>query len=197
MSPAGNIAGTIRDREHKPLSGIKVQAFAFDRKDKRESSPLRTAITNSNGTYSIEPLPAGKYIVGVNADAYQDEDVYPPTLYQSGRAIGLEESGSAKGIDFDLPPPRIAAQLQVTVVDLDGKPFKGASLRLNSPEGEERWVSLKESGADGQFTAPVYMGTQYTVKATYYGSRTANLEGSVQLSVTYKNPSVVIVLKPK
>jgi hypothetical protein len=67
MWPNGQISGTVHGTQGQRLSGVTVQAFAFDPKGERESRPLRTGTTDSQGKYAIGPLPGGKYVVGVNA----------------------------------------------------------------------------------------------------------------------------------
>ncbi|MBY0374969.1 MAG: carboxypeptidase-like regulatory domain-containing protein, partial [Bryobacteraceae bacterium] len=58
--PEGHIRGTVRRPDGQPApAGVTVRAFAFDRNQKRESNPLRTALTNADGTYTIAPLPPG------------------------------------------------------------------------------------------------------------------------------------------
>jgi len=47
MWPAGSIQGTVRRLGGKPLEGVIIQAFGFDRRGECESSPLRTATTDS------------------------------------------------------------------------------------------------------------------------------------------------------
>jgi hypothetical protein len=84
MWPQGRISGRVRSAAGSPLEGVTVQAFAFDPKGERESRPLRTGTTDGSGKYLIEPLPGGEYVIGVNANLYQDLEPYPPTVFTGG-----------------------------------------------------------------------------------------------------------------
>ena len=193
MWPAGRIIGTVRDANRRPLSGVTVQGFAFDTKNNRESSPLRTAKTTSDGTFTLEPLPAGNYAVGVNAKLYDDDDAYPPTLYLDGRGTYLAESATLSNIDIVLPPARVAAKLLITVLGPDGGPYSGAAIRLDNLEGVQRWFSRNKSDENGEITLPVYVGERYVVRSFDYRSD-GEFQGVAQLEVVDKSPSIVVVL---
>jgi hypothetical protein len=193
MWPAGSITGTVRSGDRKPMSGVTVQAFAFDSKNNRESSPLRTTTTASDGTYTLDHLPPGSYAIGVNARTYNDEDAYPPTLYSGGTAVYLTESGALGGIDIALPPARAAAQLRVKVFGPDGRPHSGATIKLENVQGVQRWFSRNESDANGEINAPAYIGEHYIVRAFHFVP-SADFEGIAQLEVADESPSITIVL---
>jgi hypothetical protein len=194
MWPAGSIAGTVRDSGGKPLSGVTVQAFAFDSKNERESSPLRTATTDSDGRYTLDRVPPGPYAIGVNARRYNDENAYPPTLYAGGSALYVAESHSVDGIDLVLPPSRVAARLRVTALDPDGRVYAGAIVQLENLQGVQRWFS-HPTDAKGQVELPAYLGEHYIVRAFNFTSRLVKFEGVSELQVTDENPSMTIVLR--
>ncbi len=196
MWPAGRITGTVRDGNLKPLNGVTVQGFAFDTNNNRESSPLRTAKTASDGTFSLEPLPPGNYAVGVNANLYKDEDAYPPTLYLDGRGTYLAESATQNGIDIVLPPARVAAKLRTTVLGPDSRPYPDATIRLDNLAGVQRWFTRNKSDENGEITLPVYVGERYVVRAFNYSSD-GNFEGAAQIEVVDASPSAVVVLHRK
>lgn len=197
MWPAGRIRGTVRGMDGKPLEGVTIQVFGFTDRGRRESSPLRTAVTGAGGTYQAQPLPSGQYVVGVNASMYSDEDPYPPTLHGGGQSVYLSEAGSVEGIDLTLPAPRMPVQLRVSVLTTDGKPHKGARVRLDTPAGVQRWFSRGETDENGEVVAPVYAGERYKVTAFHYLTRNnmvIKLEGAATVDVTGREPAVVRVV---
>lgn len=199
MWPDGRVRGKIRNLDGNPLRGVVVQAFALDAKNERDSSPLRQATTAADGSYTIGALPPGSYAIGVNGEKYRDADVYPPTYYGGGKAIYLEESGSAAGIDITVPRARVAAQLRVILVRQDGTPYAGANVSLDSLEGRQRWYTREESSAKGEISVPAYVGERYSVRASDYTTNPAtrtliHFEGATKIEVTDPNPSVVVVL---
>lgn len=192
MWPEGSIRGNVRGVDGRALAGVSVQAFGFDAKGRRESSPLRTASTDSAGNYRIELLPSGKYVVGVNARTYHDDNPYPPTLYAGGKAVQLSESGTVLGVDLVVPPARLAALLRIQVLDEEGRPYSGAAVRLESLTGVERWISRELTDHRGEIVAPVYVGERYQVKASRYG---AGLQGVAEVDVVAQESRVNVVLR--
>jgi hypothetical protein len=180
------------------LQGVSVQVFGFDSRGERESSPLQTAFTDSDGKYNVQPLPSGQYVVGVNSRLYEDENPYPPTLYAGGRSVYLGEIGSIVGIDLAVPAPRTPAQLRVKVLTPDGKPHKGATVRLDTPAGVQRWFSREETNDNGELVAPVYVGQRYNVTVFHYFDENhtlRRLEGVAAVDVTDREPAVSVVLQ--
>lgn len=147
----------------------------------RESSALRTARTDIEGKYTIEPLPGGDYVVGVNAEKYLDGDPYPPTVFSREKGssaaarVPISDGGEAKGIDLVLPAPRKATVLRVEVRGPKGAPYQGALVSLENLAGIQRWYSVKRKSDDrGMLEVPAYIGEQYIVKASDYFSSNAN-----------------------
>ncbi len=211
MWPHGRISGVITNAEGKPLAGVTVQAFAFDAKGEREPSPLRTARTDSEGRYTIEPLPGGDYVVGVNAEKYSDDDPYPPTVFTREKGssaavrVPVSDGLEAKGIDLVLPARRIATVLCVEIIGPKGAPYKGALVSLENLAGVQRWYSVKRKSDDlGKLEVPAYIGEQYIVKASDFSfvprreePKYDYLGGSARVDVTGEHPSVLIVLAPR
>ncbi len=200
MWPAGEISGTVRDRNGKPLGGITVQAFGFDEKtNEMDSTPLRTAKSGSDGVYRIESLPAGKFAVGVNAQRWRDEDLYPPSLHGRGEPVYLEESATISGIDLELPAPRTPAVLHVKVLGYDGLPHRGATVSLENLAGVQRYFSRQESDANGEITIPCYVGEQYVVRGSHYAilepRRMEHFAGSSQIQVDSADSFVTVKLQ--
>ena len=198
MWPAGSIRGTVRGLDGTAVRGLPVQVFALDRRGERESSPLQTAVTDSDGKYNVQPLPSGQYVIGVNARLSEDDNAYPPTLYNDGRSVYLGEVGSMVGIDLVVPAPRTPAQLRIKVLTAAGKPHKGATVRLDTPAGVQRWFSREHTNDNGELMAPVFVGQRYNVKAFHYSSangRSRHWEGIAPVDVTGREAAVTVVLQ--
>jgi|GEM_PF-3135829 len=201
MWAVGSIGGTVRAKDGAPLNGVTVQAFGFDARG-RESNPLRTAKTSGDGSYVLQPLPQGRYVVGVNASRYDDEDAYPPTLYANGAEIHLAESATQSAVDLVLPPPRTPAKLHVLVVGPDGAREPGAVLRLDNLEGQRRGSYGEEANVNGEITAMVYVGEHYVVhgfevKTGTGDSRATIWQGDLNVEITGAEQSATVVLHPK
>jgi Carboxypeptidase regulatory-like domain len=192
MWPSGRISGTIFDSQEKSLEGVMVQAFAAETLDL-----LRTATTDSQGTYALGPLPRGKYIVGVNAGPSTDEGPYPPTKRED---VEITDGAQVDGINLTLPPARTAAKLRFYVTGLSGQPQSGALVNLTSDDGIQRWFSDDKTTINGWLEAPVYVGEQYLASAWKNDEstqRTDILFGNAAIDVTGDNLLLTITLDHK
>lgn len=88
----GSIRGTVRsETDGAPLAGLEVQAFPFDpERGVRESSPSRSARTAGDGTYLLESLPPGKYVVAGPAAFHRGDERLPVTLTEGGSLIDVD-----------------------------------------------------------------------------------------------------------
>src|SRR5262249_8207986 len=119
------ISGTVRDGNGNPVPFAVVQA-----RDPFTFGTVRGASTNSNGTYTINLLPPGKYIVVAFAESTYQTVTYPgQRLQSSGTAVDVTASCSSTpcptGIDLTLPSP--AGMITGTVRSDTGQPIVGAN----------------------------------------------------------------------
>ncbi len=195
--PSGSIRGTVRGVEGKPLPGVPVEAFPVNEKGRQDSRALRTAVTDSQGQYILQPLPAGQFVVGVNARLHEDTSAYPPGVYAGGRPISLGEVARVEGIDLALGAPRTAARLRVRAVNAIGRPLQGARVWLEAPGGKERWSSREHTNAEGELIAPVYTGEEYIVRVSHYetGNGIRSISGRARIAVDQGETNVTVVLQ--
>jgi|SRR5579871_152712 len=206
--PDGRIAGTVLDVKGAAVSHVAVQAFPFDDNGKLDHNPLRIGTTDETGRYLIEPLPPGNYVVGVNAEPYDDTTPYPPALFSKSQnasqpaKVHVDESALADGIDIVLQAKRVAATLHVQVLDLNAVPHQGATVTLENLAGVQRFFSRDTTNAAGVIDVPVYLGERYVVKAFHFTSdpdtgRSVHLEGSASIDVSETSRALTIVLGPR
>ena len=175
--PDGHIKGTVKDKTGLPLSGVKVQAFGMDRaRNEFESEPLREAVTDSQGHYTVDRLPPGPYMIGVNAKNYSDDNAYPPTFYPSttdrhgAGSVPVGEAQEVGAIDLTIPPPRQTIPIDIRVVDENGRPLQGAAVFLVNRAGDDRSKS-KQSDLNGEVILIGYKGEDYMVRGAYSRGR--------------------------
>lgn len=79
----------------------------------------------------------------------------------------------------------------------DGKPHPGATVRLDTLQGVQRWFSREKTDVNGELVAPVYAEESYVVKVFHYASELnfRKLEGSATVHVDGREASVVVVLQ--
>jgi carboxypeptidase family protein len=124
----GSISGIIEtdDAQHKPLRRAKVMLNTADR------SFGRTIVTNDDGTFAFDGLPAGRYTLAAQKPGY------PMMAYgarRSGRqGIGVPlAAGESKRLALRLPR---GAVITGTIVDSDGQPAAGVQVTV----GAYRWT---------------------------------------------------------
>lgn len=141
LQPAGTIVGLVVDAGGRPVPAAHLKARAMETKAYAPSFPYE-ADASAEGRFSIEDLPAGRYLVigsapgslsaprkNVTVDAGQTTDV--------GRLV-LEAGGTIRG----------------SVTDASGRPLPGSGVRLQSPGDRFRRIQeLPESttDVDGRF----------------------------------------------
>ncbi|MBI4904425.1 MAG: carboxypeptidase regulatory-like domain-containing protein [Acidobacteria bacterium] len=87
--PKGIIRGTVTDADGRPLAGVPVQVFGKDRRPADWGSrPLQQAISGADGQYTLENVPEGQFLVGVNGRKYEDENAWHPTFYPNASTVG-------------------------------------------------------------------------------------------------------------
>lgn len=173
---AGRLSGVVRDTAGMPAAGIEVQAFPMDSKGKFDSSPIQAAKTDQHGYYSISPLPASMYIVGLNWEMYKDRYPYPPSFFpkvterESASHILLGEAEEKAGIDLTLRPPRGRTMAMIKIVSGDGVPVQGALVILTDPSGAQRiYDTNNKSDSQGIIKVMIWEGETYAVEAFKFG----------------------------
>jgi hypothetical protein len=100
------IAGTVRDRQNAPATGVTVIAFATDQQHWRaQSRHIQAVRTDANGAFRVRGLPPGDYLLVAVDDVAQGE-WFDPTYLEQARAaatrISLTE-GEKKTMDLRGP----------------------------------------------------------------------------------------------
>ncbi|MBK7926305.1 MAG: carboxypeptidase regulatory-like domain-containing protein [Bryobacterales bacterium] len=194
MWPHGRISGTVHDHLGNPAPGVTVQAFTVDDSGSRESSSFRTALSDSQGRYRIEPLPAGDYFIAVNGNNALNADPYPRHFHSTGpntppAKLQLSESAELPTVNLVLPPKRTRATLRVHLVSHDGSPFRGSHfVGVYSDAREYRWGKLVDSAPDGVIEIPVFLGDRYLVGQVT--TRTEEARPSRLINRPIRHPSV-------
>jgi Carboxypeptidase regulatory-like domain len=129
LTPAGIIAGRVRDENGEPAAGTLVRAYLTRFvKDKRSLVPVGTAITNDLGEYRLFNLTPGKYVVSagmspmgrlLGGDAVMSVSLagsseplanavtsyYPGTTdAELATSLAVEPGSEVRSIDFSLLP---------------------------------------------------------------------------------------------
>lgn len=174
--PDGQIRGVVRNSTGKPVVGVSVEAFEWERND-FSGSAARGALTDSKGQYVIHGLPSNRYLVGVNGSKYEYSNAYPPVFFPGSgdrnvaSPINLAQLETRDGIDLVLRAPREWAQVVVEFVAEEGAIAAG-SISARDSSGLQRGYARGDSGkVEGSLKLNLWAGESYTLDATAFRSR--------------------------
>lgn len=156
----GSVSGTVTDRDGDPVPGVEVIV------DDRLGSGEWTVVTDADGEYVADGLPAGRYSVcfllpredALAGECWEDVEEWAA---QSGTSLVLGEGEQRAGVDAEL---WAAIHLRGTVTDEAGRPVEGVrvSAAWTRPGDPDNWVSCCDSdqtASDGTYDiGPLYSG---------------------------------------
>ena len=131
----GVISGVISDKNNKPLRNAYVQVQSIE-----ESWVWEYCITNEQGKYRFERLPAGKYVISVgiqNGDEYVQRWYENADNIKDATPIVIDDENDNVVIDmklsFTLPEGVIAGKVN----DTNGKPLLNVIIQLSPVSVED------------------------------------------------------------
>jgi len=158
LEPDGAITGTVTAVGGEPMFDFFVEACLLD------ESACYYAWTDSDGNYSIIPLPADDYRVMVEERDGWKRDYYDDTPYKDEITPVTVNSGeSTIGIDFILEP---GGTISGWVQDSVGDPIEGIQVAACDYNNDTRcWWAFEQSEGDGSYAIPGMATGQYRVQA--------------------------------
>jgi protocatechuate 3,4-dioxygenase beta subunit len=196
------VTGTVRDPAGRPIAGATVRVRFNPERDYED--PTAHARTAADGTYSLGPLPLGRYHLSAVAPRYNS----------SSYTVNVPEEG-AHSQDFTLAPTFL---IEGRVLSAAGQPLPDVGLELEEEDtgGESGlWRDSTSSGEDGTFVLealqPVsyrlrahhedFLTTAQTVQAPSSGVQVvlragARVEGEVVDEKEHPVPQAQVVLSP-
>lgn len=141
LGRGARVAGTVRDASGQPVPDVVMIA-------RQHYFSLRTAVTDEQGRYALENVPAGYVIL---------EAAHP----NRGRANHMIEL--AHGDEYTWEPEFSAgADLRAVVFDYTGAPLTQTRISLT---GEDRILRWFQTDSEGRFTAQQCKDQVYEIKA--------------------------------
>jgi len=164
-STFGSISGQVTASDSSdPLEGLRVIAGS------REMRIRRAARTDADGNYTLEGLPPGDYIVGVQAkgtaylgevydNVHSPDDATPVTVTAStgtaGIDFGLDRGAEVSGVVTDQETGNPLAGIPIMVRPVSPAEGAGSSPAPAAPERQGRQESPGKPGpSDGQQRRP-------------------------------------------
>jgi hypothetical protein len=150
------VSGTVTTGAGEAVSGVTVVAVSH-------TGPAdESAVTGSDGRYTVEGVPAGSYTVEFEPNGLHYAYRWYDEKESESEATSLTlTSGEAKtGVDANLV--RTAAEIKGTVTDTHGQPVAG--LEVVVTEGEGGIVATATTAADGTYAVDGLHGGTYEVE---------------------------------
>lgn len=175
---AVGISGKVFDANGNPLAGVKVDLINAD--DALKESPRgRWRFTAADGGYSLNDIPPGRYLLGVNLINSTSFQCPQPRTYfpsaaepSSATIITVEEARDLKNADIKLGATHAEQEIAGIVVWPDGRSAVRAVVALTNGSAPHFLIG-QQKGVDskGHFVLKGFEGCTYRVIAFTYGGR--------------------------
>ena len=173
----GEVRGVVRNRAGRPIAGVDVELMRVLARGDLARRATITESTDRDGAFRMRNVPAGEFVVGVNAEsALHLESRWPTTFYpgvgalRRARVLRLAPNGIVEGISFALPNPLLTRTVTVRVLWADGSEVgRGANV---SAERIEPLLGAYRSGHvndQSEVRLQVTQGVAYKMQASTYG----------------------------
>jgi hypothetical protein len=184
----GRIVGKLVDEKGNPIAGEFVSVWKEDetQEERLLGYNLPTAVTKSDGSFTLENLPERSYIIATSFGVAGGL----VTTWQNVRVRGGETAKATVAVISEMPTVSITGE----VIDSSGKPVSGATVLVNS-EPMLRAVTDE----NGRFSFSELPAFRYGGPATYFV--TVMKPGFASRSETVKiedgkSPEVRLMLEP-
>jgi hypothetical protein len=185
----GRIEGRVVLENGKPVPRIVVSVMPEQETDEPVSAAIahaRSTMSNEDGEFAVDPLPAGRYHVVVNGRSGPTVAApYAVTYYpgvsdrREAQAIELEEGGRASDVVVTLVPLPVVTVSGV-VMTSDGQPVPATRVVALRANRDTSAIDTAVTDARGSFRLRVPAGEPYVFRALMPG------DPGVQVDVTQR-----------
>lgn len=127
----GKLSGSVKDMEGKPLSMVTVALLKV-----KDSSLVKTAITDKQGIYEIEFLPAGDYVVSAGYAGYKKVYSNSISINTTATHITLDAlqfnqvASNLNEVTVSSKKPFIETRIDKTVINVEASPTSAGASAL-------------------------------------------------------------------
>jgi hypothetical protein len=224
LGDAGQISGLITSSVgQSPIGGAVVTVIqVVASTDNQMPHPVRTAITDASGSYTIDGLPIGNYLISVSAAGYSaasltatvtggvttpgDVSLTPTATAGTGALSGmvylLAGDGSSAPIAGVLvrlvaqDTPSAALPLPATAVNSSGQPVSLYPGGVSPPVPRTQRDYYAFSGADGSYNISGVPAGQYTSVAVRPGLAISQHPVTITANTTVQQNFTLTMLTP-
>ena len=172
-----SFTGTVRDVGGAPVADARIRVVDVDDADR--AIYHRDEFTDTDGRWSIDGVPDGRYLVTLNAfSGPSARNPYLPMWYpgvgDANRAevVSLNDERPRR-VDFTVPAALPTGTITGVVFDATGRPAVGASVSLTDAEFPAENAGYATTDAQGRFGVPALVGRRLSIRATAYAEGAA------------------------
>jgi 5-hydroxyisourate hydrolase-like protein (transthyretin family) len=190
----------------KPI--VKRKVYATPRREGQQAIEPEMRLTDDDGRFRFDRLPAGPTRVSVYAGEIGDEQPYfesdPTSPYTTASQECVVEKDRETALEYSIPPIQAKdANLPTLVLDArvtdatSGRPLEGATLYVHARVGAtDVEIASATTDAEGRVRTPVFAAEKYSV--SIYGpfdrrSKNGQEYVSVTLPCTPENGVLTVV----
>jgi RNA polymerase sigma-70 factor (ECF subfamily) len=207
LRDSGALVGRVVDSvTGKPI--VKRKVYATPRREGQQAIEPEMRLTDDDGRFRFDRLPAGPTRVSVYAGEIGDEQPYfesdPTSPYTTASQECVVEKDRETALEYSIPPIQAKdANLPTLVLDArvtdatSGRPLEGATLYVHARVGAtDVEIASATTDAEGRVRTPVFAAEKYSV--SIYGpfdrrSKNGQEYVSVTLPCTPENGVLTVV----
>ena len=182
-----SIAGQVRRKDKTPMMNCGVLLYDLER------GFIKSAMTDANGRYIAEKLPAGDFRLCCQ---YKEGNFYMRNWYgnthnyEDAAVVSLAESQDISGIDFIL---EYCGSIEGKVIGSNGRPVKDRRCHITAYDMNQNSIKHGDTDEKGLFELPALHKGKYKLQITYYG-RDNNLGCWYRNAKKFKSAPAVTVI---
>ncbi len=166
----GEISGTARGPNGRPIAGLKIQIARVLPGGKLRHLFASRAKTDASGHFLLTALPHGDFLLGVNLGNVPTRETPYPTVYYPGsrfrstaQALHLKPGEHISGLKLLLPEPLAPRSVSVIVVWPNGTPANRVQVFTDVNHDDPAGVVITD--ASGKAEPPCLQQLPYRISA--------------------------------
>lgn len=172
------VSGKVFGADGRPLKDVCLRLRL---KEKPEATEYLGTCTEADGSFKIDQVPLGDYLLIANEEGRISSSEPFPTLYYPGvlekekaTVLTVASGEQREDVDIHVPSQRATRTVEGRVLYADGKPAANESVefKAETPGSNEAETVNAVTDAEGRFSFPVlegFKGALRSYKYTYSG----------------------------
>jgi len=199
------VEGAVHNADGTPVAGALVEMVSTNRSIEPWQQPVLSAVSDDDGSYTVDGIPPGRYYLGVNIKSTPTKQhPFPRTYYPNtadvlqAAPITIVSGAAVQRFDLQIPNRLLVMEVLGRVLKADGTPVgvnELAQVRIKGPalsdqiEQEEIVVD-----AEGRFRVELCEGVRYSTFAFLGPITRAMYSSPIEFTATLENNRLNLIL---